>query len=231
MSPFSDDASAKAGTTSDRVRVYVAEDHPLFLQGILHSVETRAGLELAGSATNGRDALEQITELRPHVTVLDVKMPGLDGTEVLQELRRRGVDTRVVFLSALLDRSVVYDALAAGASGYLSKHATPDEVWDAVQVVADGGTVIPADVQAGLLEQIRAREQALRAEHDRPRLTPREHEVLVLMAEGCSAPEIGRRLYLSPATVKTHMKHIYEKLGVSERAAAIAEAMRAGLIE
>jgi two-component system nitrate/nitrite response regulator NarL len=228
---MSKEATSQPDGATERVRVYVAEDHPLFLQGILQSVASRSGLELAGHATNGRDALEQITELRPHVTVLDVKMPGLEGPEVLQELRRRGVQTRVVFLSAMLDRSIVYEALAAGASGYLSKQSTPDEVWNAVEVVAQGGTVIPPEVQAGLVEHIRAREQAFEAARSRPRLTAREHEVLGLMAEGCSAPEIGRRLYLSPATVKTHMKHLYEKLGVSERAAAIAEAMRAGLLD
>src|SRR5439155_9314472 len=140
-----------------------------------------------------------------------------EGREVLREIRRRGVETRVIFLSAMLDRDVVYDALAAGASGYLSKHATADELWDAVEAVAAGGTVIPSEVQTGLVEHIRNRERAAEEARTRPRLTAREHEVLCRMACGCSAPEIGRQLYLSPATIKTHMKHLYEKLGVSER--------------
>src|SRR5439155_953278 len=108
--------------------------------------------------------------LRPQVSVLDVKMPGLEGPEVLREIRRRGVETRVIFLSAMLDRDVVYDALAAGASGYLSKHATADEVWDAVEVVAAGGTVIPSEVQTGLVEHIRNRERAAEEARTRPRL-------------------------------------------------------------
>jgi len=216
---------------TERVRVYVADDHPLFLQAILRSIEDNPVVDLAGHATNGRDALEQITELRPQVGVLDVKMPGLEGPEVLREMRRRGVDTRVIFLSAMLDHAVVYDALAAGASGYLSKHVTADEVWDAVEVVAAGGTVIPSELQTGLVEHIRSRERAAEQARARPQLTAREQQVLALMAQGCTAPEIGRRLYLSPATIKTHMKHIYEKLGVAERAAAIAEAMRADLID
>jgi two-component system nitrate/nitrite response regulator NarL len=208
------------------VRVYVAEDHPVFLQGMIRAIESRPTLELAGCAANGREALEQITVLQPDVTVLDVKMPALEGPEVLEELRRREIDTRVVFLSAMLDREIVYGALAAGAAGYLSKHSTPDELCDALEAVARGETVIPPEIQARLVQRIREREEELQ----RPRLPAREHEVLSLIAEGCSAPDIGRRLHLSPATVKTHMKHLYAKLGVSERAAAIAEAMRAGLI-
>lgn len=213
---------------ADFVRVYVAEDHPIFLHGLLRTVQTRPGLELAGHAKDGREALEQICELRPDVAVLDVRMPGLDGREVLAALRLRGIETGVVFLSAVLDREVFYDAIAGGASAYLSKQSSPEEVCDAIEAVARGETVIPVEVQAGLVQHIR--ERSLGRARQPPRLTPREHEVLTLIAEGCSAPEIGRRLYLSPATVKTHMKHLYEKLGVSERAAAIAEAMRHGLI-
>lgn len=218
-------------STADCVRVYVAENHPVFLQGMVRTVQERATLELAGHAADGREALEEIADLQPDVTVLDVRMPGLDGPEILDALHLRGIETRVVFLSAMMDQDVVYAAIAGGASAYLSKHSTPDEICDVIEAVARGETVIPAEVQAGLIRHIRERAQAVEPSRPRPRLTQREQEVLALIAEGCSAPQIGRRLYLSPATVKTHMKHLYKKLGVSDRAAATAVAMRDGLID
>jgi two-component system nitrate/nitrite response regulator NarL len=168
-----------------------------------------------------------IRELAPDVAVVDVRMPELDGSDVLAALRAEGLHTNVVFLSAFLDSKTVYDAVAAGANAYLSKEADSEEIVDAIAAAARGETILGPEVQTGLAEQIRFRE-----ENDaRPRLSDREHEVLKLIAQGLSAPEIGDRIHLSTATVKTHLQHLYEKLGVSERAAAVAEGMRRGLVE
>ena len=153
-------------------------------------------------------------------------MPGVDGIRVLNAVERDGIETRVVFLSAYLDSAVVYRALAAGAAGYLSKDSNRQSICDAVAAVARGDAVFAPEIQGGIAREIRMREN-----DGRPTLTPREREILNLTAEGCTAPEIGRRLYLSPTTVKTHLQHLYEKLGVSDRAAAVAEAMRRGLLE
>lgn len=209
-----------------RTRVYVADDHPLYREGVVAAIKERPDLELIGEAGNGKLALEEIARLRPDVAVLDVKMPGMDGVKVLHALRRDGVPARVLFLSAYLDSAIVYRAVAAGAAAYLSKDSGRQAICDAVVAVARGEAVLAPEIHAGIAQEIRLREH-----DDRPILTPRENEILRLTADGCTAPEIGRRLYLSTTTVKTHLQHVYEKLGVSDRAAAVAEAMRRDLLE
>lgn len=209
-----------------RTRVFVADDHPLYREGVVRAIKERPDLELVGEASDGRETLAQLKQLEPDVAVLDVKMPGLDGTDVLNAITRDGLGTRVLFLSAYLDSAVVYRAVAAGAAAYLSKESSRQTICEAIASVARGGTVLSPEIQAGIADEIR-----LRATDDRPVLTPREREILVMTAEGRSAPEIAKQLYLSSATVKTHLQHLYEKLGVSDRAAAVAEAMRRGLLE
>ena len=213
-------------TKTRRVRIYVADDHPLYMEGVVRAIKERPDFELVGEAGDGKQALSDIERLKPDVAVLDVKMPGVDGIRVLNAVERDGIETRVVFLSAYLDSAVVYRALAAGAAGYLSKDSNRQSICDAVAAVARGDAVFAPEIQGGIAREIRMREN-----DGRPTLTPREREILNLTAEGCTAPEIGRRLYLSPTTVKTHLQHLYEKLGVSDRAAAVAEAMRRGLLE
>lgn len=207
--------------------VLIADDHPLFREAIARVIAERSDLELVAEAADGRAALEKIRELQPDVAVIDVRMPRLDGSDVLVALREEGLRTNVVFLSAFLDSKTVYDAVAAGANAYLSKEAETDEIVTAILAAARGETILGPEVQTGLAEQIRFREE----NESRPRLSEREHEVLGLIAEGLSAPEIGERIHLSTATVKTHLQHLYEKLGVSERAAAVAEGMRRGLVD
>jgi two-component system, NarL family, nitrate/nitrite response regulator NarL len=153
-------------------------------------------------------------------------MPSLRGLDILEALRRDGVATRVVLLSAHLESDTVYEAVAGGVAAYLSKAAAGDRICEAIAAVARGEVILPAEVQAGLASEIR-----LRSEPGRPALSPREREVLALIAEGLTAPAVGRELHLSTATVKSHLKTLYEKLGVSDRAAAVAEAMRRGLLE
>ena len=208
-----------------RVRVLVADDHPLYREGVARAIRDRHDLELVAEARDGESALEAIGRLTPDVALLDVRLPGLDGPGVLKALRRAGDDTAVLFLSAYTDGDVVHPALSAGAAGYLSKEATRDEICDAIAAVARGETVLSRDAQAGVVAALHHRGAAADAV-----LTPREREVLTLTASGISAPEIGRRLFLSPATVKTHLQRSYEKLGVDDRAAAVAEAIRRGLI-
>jgi two-component system nitrate/nitrite response regulator NarL len=208
------------------VRVIIAEEHPLYREGVVRAIKERPELELVGEAADGRRALALIKELRPDVAVLDVKMPGLDGLQVANAVGRDALDTRVLMLSAFMDRQIVFQAVAAGAAGYLSKDADRLEITDAILAVHRGETVLAPKVQAGIAAEVRSRWRP-----DMPSLSERERQVLEMIAEGMSAPEIGRRLYLSPATVKSHLQSLYEKLGVSDRAAAVAEAMRRGLLE
>ena len=209
------------------IRVAVADDQPLVRAGFGALVNHHPDLELVGEAADGREALDRIKELTPDVAVLDIRMPELEGTQVLSALRRDGVATEVLFLSAFMESELAYKTVAEGAKGYLSKESSRQEICDAIITVARGGTALAAEVQAGLAQEIQDRERS----DGRPNLTPRETEVLSMIAEGMSAPEIAKRIHLSPTTVKTHLHTLYEKLGVSDRAAAVAEAMRRGLLE
>jgi two-component system, NarL family, nitrate/nitrite response regulator NarL len=209
-----------------RVRVLVADDHPLYREGVVRALSASGQVELVGEAGDGREALAQIQEHRPDVALLDYKLPGLDGVAVTNAVVRDGLPTRVLLVSAFTDSGVVYQALETGAAGFVSKEARREQIVDAVLACARGENVVPPDIAAGLVSEIRLRKQ-----DDRPALTPREHEILRLIAAGKSLPEIAKELYLGLTTVKTHVQHLYEKLGVSDRAAAVASAMRRGLIE
>ncbi|MHB1538446.1 MAG: response regulator [Solirubrobacteraceae bacterium] len=208
------------------IRVVVADDHPLFRDGLVRCMREREDVALLGEAADGVEALAQIRQRRPDVAVLDVKLPRLGGIAVCAEVTRERLPTRVLMLSAFPDGPLVYRALASGARGYLSKDVDRGEVCDAIHAAARGEIVVAAELEGKLAEQISARGNA-----ERNTLTPREREILTLIASGSSAPEIGRRLHLSTGTVKTHLLRLYEKRGVSDRAAAVAEAMRSGLIE
>ena len=203
----------------------MADDHPLYRKAVSDAVKSRPDLEFVGAAGDGTQALALIRELRPDVAVVDVQMPGLDGFGVLDAVMRDGLDTRVLLLTASVDSAAASKAIGDGAAGCLLKDADADAVCDAVAAAVRGETVLAGGVHAGLAREIR-----MRAAEQRPVLSPREHEILVLIAEGLSAPDIAARLILSPATVRTHLQHLYEKLGVSDRAAAVAEGMRRGLV-
>jgi two-component system nitrate/nitrite response regulator NarL len=211
---------------SERVRVLVADDHPLYRESVVRAVRDRPDFELVGEASGGREALDEIRRLAPDVAVLDLKMPELDGLQILNAVRRESLPTRVVLLSAFLEGAVVYQAVAGGAAAYLSKDAERTTICEAIAAVARGETVLSSEAQAGIAAEVR-----VRGREERPALTPREQEILVMVAAGKAAPEIAGQLHLSPATVKGHLQAIYEKLGVSERAAAVAEGMRRGLLE
>ncbi len=215
------------GMAPTRVSVVVADDHPLFREGIERAVRERPELELVGSAADGREVLGLIRDLEPAVAVLDLRLPSLDGLQILNAIARDHMQTRVLILSASGDAELVYRAVQGGAAGYFRKESDRHTILDAISAVARGSTVVDPALQAGVFDQIRARG----ADEDRPILTAREQEVLALMAEGLSGPQIADRLIVALPTVKTHQARLYEKLGVSERAAAVAEAMRRGLLE
>lgn len=216
---------AKPGN-SERVTVFVADDHPIYREGLVEALKLRPEIDVVGEASDGREAVDRIKELEPQVAVLDLAMPVLSGFEVLDEIRREGLATRVVVLSASTDSEAVFKAIAEGAVAYVPKESSRDEVCDAIIAASRGEVLLSPGVQVGLASEIRSR-----GRESRSGLSEREAEVLKLTAEGLSAPEIGFRLNISAATVKTHMQAAYEKLGVTDRAAAVAEAMRQGLLE
>lgn len=167
-----------------------------------------------------------IRERAPDVALLDIRMPELDAFGVLNAVVRDGLATRICLLSAEESSESVYAALGGGARGFLSKDATGDEIAEAIMTVARGGTALDQRSQDAIADGVRRRADA---RHEL--LSGREREVLRLTAEGLSAAEVGERIHLAPSTVKTHLQHTYEKLGVRDRAAAVAEAMRRGLLE
>ena len=203
-----------------------ADSHPLYRDALARVIRERPELELVGQASDGRAALAAIGSRRPDVAVIDRTLTGLSGEQILNAVGRDGLGTRVVMLAAEPDPGVVYAAIANGAAGYLTKHADARELCDAISAVARGRTVLSPRLQTGIAGEIR-----LRSAVERPVLSEREREILKLVAAGLTAPRIGRQLCLATPTVKTHLHHVYEKLGVAERAAAVAEAMRRGLLE
>jgi len=209
-----------------RVTVVVADDHPLYREGVVRALLASGQIEILAEAGHGREALAAIQEHKPEVALLDYKLPELDGVAVTHAVVREQLATRVLLVSAFTDSGIVYKALETGAAGFISKEARREQIADAVLACARGENVVPPDVAAGLVSEIRLRKQ-----HDAPALTPREQEILHLIAAGKSLPQIAKELYLGLTTVKTHVQHLYEKLGVSDRAAAVASAMRRGLIE
>jgi two-component system nitrate/nitrite response regulator NarL len=218
--------STMASERQKKVRVVVADDHPLYREGVVRALSGSGRVEIVAEAGDGRTALAEIEEHRPDVALLDYKLPELDGVAVTHAVVRDGLPTRVLLLSAYTESGVVYKALETGASGFVPKEARREQIVDAVLACARGENVLPTDLASGLVSEIR-----LRAVDDAPALTERESQILRLIAKGKSLPDIAGELFLGVTTVKTHVQHLYEKLGVSDRAAAVAEAMRRGLIE
>ncbi len=206
--------------------MYVAFDHPMFMQALVDAIRQHPDLELAGAATTGPEALEGIRAAAPDVAVLDMELPALDGREVLEHAAGDGLRTRFLFLTSDMGSGHVYAAVAAGASGYLSKTVDGDAICDAITAVAAGEVVLSPEAQSTLAGAIREREA-----HERPALTARERTVLSLCAEGLSTREIAIRLGVASGTVKAHLQSIYHKLDVPDRTSAVAAALRRGLLE
>jgi two-component system nitrate/nitrite response regulator NarL len=207
------------------VTVVVADDHPVYREGLARAIDAYGGLEVVAQTADGAGTLAAVRALRPTVAVVDLQLPDMDGIEVLNAAAREQSPTQFVIVSAFDDSSTVYRAIEAGARAYLPKVSPAADLCEAVLAVARGRTVIPAAMQAALAMEIRRRQQT-----NEPLLTPREAEVLSLTAEGLSAPEIAERLFVGVTTVKSHLQHVYAKLQVSDRAAAVARAHRLGLL-
>jgi two-component system, NarL family, nitrate/nitrite response regulator NarL len=211
--------------TPEKVRVVVGDDHPLFREGVVRALSSSGSVNVVGEADDGSAALELIREHVPDVALLDFRMPGMDGAQVAAAVRSSELPTRVLLLSAHDESAIVYQALQQGAAGFLLKDSTRTEIVKAVLDCAKGRDVVAPTLVGGLAAEIRHR-----AAPSAPVLSAREREVLNRIARGQSIPAIAGELYVAPSTVKTHVQRLYEKLGVSDRAAAVAEAMRQGLL-
>jgi two-component system nitrate/nitrite response regulator NarL len=212
---------------SEKVQVVVADDHPLLRDGVVRALVSSGSVDVVAEADDGPDALKLIRTHRPHVALLDYRMPGMDGAQVAAAVLREELPTRVLLLSAHDEAAIVYSALRDGAAGFISKDSSRSELVESVLSCARGHDVVAPQLAAGLAGEIRRNRDSSAA----PALSPREREVLVLIAEGRSIPAMATELFLAPSTVKTHVQRLYEKLGVSDRGAVVAEAMRRGLLD
>ncbi len=204
--------------------VVLADDQRVVRDGLATLLGLLAGVEVVGTASDGEEAVALAERLRPDVVLMDLRMPRCDGVEATRRLRERAPSTQIIVLTTYADDRSVLDALRAGARGFLTKDSGADEIARAIAAVVRGDAAIDPAVQHHLVE-------AVATGPDLPDgLTPREAEVLGLIADGLSNREIAERLFVSEATVKSHVNHLFTKTGVRDRAQAVAYAYRHGLV-
>jgi DNA-binding NarL/FixJ family response regulator len=204
--------------------IVIADDHELVRLG-LRGVLEEAGLSVVGEACDGGAAVERAIELRPDVLLLDLRMPVLDGVEVCRRVRAEAPGVRIVVLTSFAEDEDIFSAISAGAAGYVMKDIAPDVLVGTIRGVADGQTVLDPVISQRVIDR-----GADRVAPVPELLSPREMDVLGLMAEGLTNRQIATRLWISEATVKSHVSHILAKLGRTDRTQAIVFAMRAGLV-
>jgi DNA-binding NarL/FixJ family response regulator len=215
------------------IRVLLCDDQALVRDGFRMILNAQDGIEVVDEAGDGAEAVELTKRLLPHVVLMDVRMPGMDGIEATRRISASGVETRVLILTTFDLDEYVYEALRAGASGFLLKDVTAPQLVEGVRVIAAGESMLAPTVTRRLLERFTG--DLPGAEERTPpslqSLTEREREILTLLAGGLSNAELGARLYLSEPTIKTHLSSIFRKLGVRDRVQAVIAAYEAGLVE
>jgi DNA-binding NarL/FixJ family response regulator len=203
------------------IRVLVADDHPIVRSGIVALLETAEDVDVVGEAATGEQAVELALERAPDIVLMDLRMPGIDGDEATARIHAARPEIRVLILTTYETDDSILTAIAAGASGYLLKAAPQEEILAGVRAVARGEFALAPRIATLLVQRVKT---------PAPTLSPRETEVLSLVAAGKSNPTIAATLFVSEATVKTHLIHVFEKLGVSDRTRAVTRAMELGLL-
>jgi DNA-binding NarL/FixJ family response regulator len=211
------------GSPAAPIRLLIVDDHPVVRDGLRGMFEDSGEFEVVGDAPDGVTAVTRAMALRPDVILMDLRMPGGDGVRAISELAQRRLPARILVLTTYDTESDVLAAIEAGATGYLLKDAPPDELQRGVRAAARGDSVLSPSVASRLVGRMRAPAPAAET------LSQRELDVLGLVARGVGNKDAARRLFISEATVKTHLTHIYAKLGVNDRAAAVAAAFFRGL--
>ncbi len=203
-------------------RVLIVDDHPVVRIGLRGLLEQAPDLQVVGEAANGVEAVAKALQLKPDVVLMDLRMPEMDGVEATRAIKAQAPEVAVLVLTTYDTDADILRAVEAGAQGYLLKDASPRELYEAIRAAARGETALAPRVATRLMSH-------LRQPQPKP-LTEREREILTLVARGWSNKEIARHLHIGTATVKSHLLHIYEKLGVSDRTAAVTEALKRGWI-
>jgi DNA-binding NarL/FixJ family response regulator len=213
---------------AEPIKVLIVDDHPVVRDGLVAILSIQPDFRVIGEAASGEEALTSAGELRPDVVLLDLEMPGMDGVETIRLLRQSRPDIRVVVFTAFDTDERILSAVQAGAKGYLLKGAPRDELFDAIRVVHQGGSLLHPVVASRLLDRLAADESPVGLVED---LTPREQEVLTLLAQGLQNKEIAARLVIAERTVKFHISSILGKLGAGNRTEAVTIAIQLGLVE
>jgi DNA-binding NarL/FixJ family response regulator len=230
VSPLVEPTIIREMTSEERLRVALIDDHDLLRRGIKTMLETESDIEVVGEAADGEQALKLVEESVPDVVLIDVIMPNKDGIEATKEIKDAFPNIGVVVLSGHDERQFLFDALKAGASGYILKTAELDEVVATVRSAARGEAKLDPSLATQVLSEFQAYQRADVSEVYQP-LTPREREILKLMSDGLPNKTIASRLKISERTVTTHIANIYSKLHVNNRVSAIQEAMRRRLLD
>lgn len=206
------------------IRVVIADDHPVVCSGLQEMLKSQPDFEVVGEATSGREAITLVAQLSPDVLLMDLYMADLDGATAIAQMRMQQLQTPVLILTAYESNTDILRAIEAGATGYLLKDAQREELFNAIRSVAQGKAILAPTVASRLL--------LLHQKHSpaQETLSAREQEILTLVARGASNKEIARTLHLSEATVKSHLLHLFAKLGVSDRTAAVTVALEHGLL-
>jgi two-component system response regulator DegU len=210
------------------IRVLLADDHRMLREGLRRSL-TDEGFDVVGEADNGEQAVRLVGELSPDVVLMDVSMPEMDGVEATRLIREAGSTSRVLMLTMHADKDVLADAIRAGASGYLVKDCSTEEVAEAIRMAANGDTDLSPLLAASMLDEVRRLEAPTPGEEQHV-ITKREEEVLQRIADGCSTSEVAAQLYISQKTVKNHLASIYQKLDARDRTQAVLQAVRMGIV-
>ncbi len=214
------------------IRVLIVDDQALVRAGFRMILEAQPDLEVVGEAGDGSAAIDAVRTLRPDVVLMDIRMPGVDGIEATRRLTEAGVPGKIVILTTYDLDEYVFDALSAGASGFLLKHVPPEELVRGVRVAASGEALLAPSITKRLIEEFAKQRAPLRASGtDLKTLTEREREVLTLLGRGLSNPEIAKELKVGEATVKTHVAHVLDKLELRDRVQAVIFAYEIGLIK
>ena len=232
--PMSDVKPAGSAEAQAPLRLVIADDHTMLREGLRRSLEAR-GINVVGEAGDGSEAVKLTLDLKPDVVLMDVSMPGMDGVEATRQIRQQMPDASIVMLTMHADHVVLVRALRAGASGYLVKDCTTDEIVNTLRQAASGDTTVSAGLAAAMLAQAKDLSHAepapaAPAAGEEPIISKREDEVLQLIAEGSSTTEVAARLYISVKTVKNHLASIYQKLDSRDRTQAVVRAVKMGII-
>ncbi len=214
----------------NKLRILIAEDHALVRAGVRALLSETPDFEVVGESDNGRDAVRAVGELKPHIVLMDLTMPGMNGMEAIMDIKRRYPDTRVLVLTLHKTEEFICASMKAGADGYILKEATPGELRAAVRSVSNGKTYVSQDVSGKMLSRDPGAANFSAANSTWDTLTQREREVLKLVAEGKSNKEIAEFLFLSVKTVEKHRAKLMAKLGIRNAAALTAYAIERGLV-